>query len=112
MLHHPGWIIAIFALAALVLLAIGGVRLFQAMRRVNAHLRAIRASSVIADLDMIQLRVSRLQEIPPRLTELSARANAAITMLREALQSAPLGSGAVAIRGATDDIRSLAEELR
>ena len=109
--QHPGWIVAIFAIATVVVLAVGAIRLFQAMSRVNSHVRAIQASPVIADLDMIHLRLNRLQEIQPQVTELSARANAALTMLREALRSAPFGSGAIALRYAADDIRSLTDEL-
>jgi len=110
--QHPGWIIAFFAIAAVVLLIIGAVRIFQAMRRLNAHVRALEASPMFADLDMLQLRLTRLQEIQPRFTEIAARAAAATAMLRDALTSAPLGDGSRALRDVRADIRALAKDLR
>jgi len=110
--QHPGWIIAIFAVGAVVLLAIGGVRVLQALNRLNARMRALQASPLFADLDMLQMRLNRLQEIQPKFAALATRFASASTMLRDAFKSAPLGDGTRAVRNASADIRELVDELR
>jgi len=37
-LEHPGWIIAFFAIAAVVVLGIGGLQILSAARKLQAHL--------------------------------------------------------------------------
>lgn len=110
--QHPGWIIAIFAVAALVVLAIGGIQLLQALIHFNQRLRALQAAPLFADLDVLQMRLARLQEIQPKLAALAPRVSAATATLRDALKSAPLGAGIRAVRDAGADIRELADDLR
>lgn len=110
--QHPGWIIAIFAVAALVLLAIGAIRVLTALIRFNQRLRALQAAPILADLDMLQLRLARLQEVQPKLAALAPRVSTATATLRDALKSAPLGNGVRAVREAGADIHGLVNDLR
>lgn len=110
--QHPGWIIAFFAIAAVVVLGIGGVQILSAARKLQAHIEQINSAPVIADAAMIGVRAERLNALQPRVEELQARMQAASQQLREAGDTFRLRPGATAVSDAAEDVRDLISDLR
>jgi len=111
-LEHPGWIIAFFAIAAVVVLGIGGLQILSAARKLQAHLEHINSAPVIADAAMIGVRAERLSNLQPRVEELQARIAAASQQLRDAGDTFRLRPGSTAVSDAAEDVRDLITDLR
>lgn len=111
-LQHPGWIVAFFAIAAVVVLGIGAVQILTAARKLQRHVELINSAPVVADAAMIGVRAERLNALQPRVEELQARLAAATQQLRDAGDTFRLRPGTTAVSDAAEDVRDLISDLR